>query len=160
MSINHLVYGIISPVLEHFINATERVNVQLRSEKEILSTDGETGGKGEHVVVDLTELRRDEYILIVEAMQNSLGQALEQCLLAMKDMHGNNGGQGTIYGFVTTGRGWRMVTYDGKLFQRSEELLVLFGTMRSDKQRWMDDYSVVVDCIYAALSKGGDKVVR
>ena len=62
-----MVYSIISPVLEHFIDTTGRENVQLQSEKEIVSTDGETGGEEEHVVVDLTELKREEYILVVEA---------------------------------------------------------------------------------------------
>jgi len=150
-SINHLVYSIISPVLEHFINTTGRENVQLRFEKEIVSTDGETGGEEEHVVVDLIELKREDYILIVEAKRTSVGQAMKQCLLAMKDMHDSNGDQGTIYGFVTTGKSWRMITYDGRSFQKSEEMMVLFDTMGSDKQRWMDGYSVVVDCIYDIL---------
>lgn len=142
-----MVYGTISPVLEYFIDTTGRENVQLRSEMEIVSTDGETGGDEEHVVVDLIELKREEYILIVEANRTSMGQAMKQCLLAMKDMHYNNGDQGIIYGFATTGKSWRMVTYDGGSFQKSEEMIILFDTMGSDKQRWMEGYSVVVDCI-------------
>ena len=27
--------------------------------------------------------------------------------------------------------------------------------MNKDKSRWMDDYSVLVDCMYAALNDGG-----
>lgn len=42
--INHLVYAIISPVLCDFIRKTGRATVRLRSEKEVVSTDGETGG--------------------------------------------------------------------------------------------------------------------
>jgi len=80
---------------------------------------------------------------------------MKQCLLVMKDMHESNSDQGTIYGFVTTGKIWRMITYDGRSFQKSEGMMVLFHTMDSDKQRWMDGYSVVVDCIYTALSNRG-----
>ncbi|RPB22785.1 hypothetical protein L211DRAFT_765697, partial [Terfezia boudieri ATCC MYA-4762] len=101
--------------------------------------------------VDFIELKRKEYILIVEAKRSSVGQAMKQCLLAMRDMHDNNGRQGTIYGFVTTGRDWRMISYDGESFQKSEEMVILFDAMGSDRQRWMDSYSFVVECIYFAL---------
>jgi len=71
--------------------------MRVRSEKEILCTGGETGGKGEHVVVDLTELKREEYIPIVQAKRTSVAQAMKECLLVMKEMHDSSGGQGTIY---------------------------------------------------------------
>jgi len=48
-NINHLVFSIISPILEKFALTAGR-NVVLRSEKEIVSTDGETGGTEEVVV--------------------------------------------------------------------------------------------------------------
>ncbi|KAF8458055.1 hypothetical protein BGX38DRAFT_1265349 [Terfezia claveryi] len=132
-SINHLVYGVVSPVLEYYIDTTGRETVQLRSEKELLSTDDDPGREEEHVVVDLIELKREEYILIVEAKRSSVG---------------------TIYGFVTTGKCWRMIIYDGESFQKSEEMVVLFDAMGSDRQRWMDSYSVVVECNYFALGHG------
>lgn len=33
--------------------------------------------------------------------------------------------------------------------------MVLFRTMGTAKERWMNDYSVVMDCMYAALNNGG-----
>ncbi|KAF8453101.1 hypothetical protein BGX38DRAFT_1141702 [Terfezia claveryi] len=153
-SINHLVYAVISPIIERFINTTGRENVQLQFEKEIISTDGETGGEEEIVAIDLIEVDIEKFIFVVGAKRSSLGQAMKQCLLSMKDMHDNNGG-GEIYGFVTTGRGWRMLKYDGGSFQKSEEMIILFDGMGLNPQRWMDGYSVIVDCVYAALKKGG-----
>lgn len=78
---------------------------------------------------------------------------MKQCLLAMKDAKDNNGG-GEVYGFVTTGDTWRMLKYDRE-FQMTNKIDVLFDTMSEEKDRWMKDYSILVDCIYAALINGG-----
>lgn len=59
-----------------------------------------------------------------------------------------------VYGFFTTGETWRMLKYDG-IFQMGGEMGALFNTMDNDKERWMKSYSILVDCIYAALSNGG-----
>ncbi|KAF8533390.1 hypothetical protein BDD12DRAFT_865649, partial [Trichophaea hybrida] len=88
------------------------------------------------------------FILIVEAKRSSIGQAIKQCLLSMKDMRDNNDA-GEVYGFVTTGKSWQMLKYDGVSFQLSDEILVLFQTMGEDKNRWLKDCSVLVDCIYS-----------
>lgn len=57
-----------------------------------------------------------------------------------------------------------MLKYDGTLFQMTEKFDVIFGTMRNNKVRWMRDCSVVVDCVYVALSDGGivpnDRIVQ
>jgi hypothetical protein len=37
--------------------------------------------------------------------------AMKQCLLAVRDMRDTNAG-GNVYGFVTTGKAWRMLKYD------------------------------------------------
>ncbi|KAF8532805.1 hypothetical protein BDD12DRAFT_809643 [Trichophaea hybrida] len=153
-SINHLVYATISPVLGNFIRMTRRNSIQLRSEKEIVSTDGEIGSTEEFVVVDLISVEDEKFILIVEAKRSSLGQAMKQCLLAMKDMRDNNGGVDEVYGFVTTGESWRMISYDGT-FQVTNKIDLVFNTMGDEKDKWMKDYSVLVDCIHAVLSKGG-----
>ena len=71
----------------------------------------------------------------------------------MKDMRDNNGG-GTVYGFITTGDTWRMASYDGA-FQITEKMEILFDTMGEGKERWMKDYSVLVDCMNVALTNGG-----
>ncbi|KAF8533426.1 hypothetical protein BDD12DRAFT_487215 [Trichophaea hybrida] len=135
VNINDLVYAIISPILDDFICSTGRNNVQLLREKEVVSTDGQTGSTEEFVVVDLISVKEEKFILIVEAKRSSLEQAMKQCLLAMKDMRNSNG-EGKVYGFVTTGEQWQMLEYD-------------------EKEKWMKGYSVLVDCMYTALSKGG-----
>ncbi|KAF8540341.1 hypothetical protein BDD12DRAFT_29888 [Trichophaea hybrida] len=101
VNINYLVHSAISPILADFICRTGRGSVQLQCEKEIASTDGETGGMEEFIVVDLT-VGEENFIFIVEAKRSSLGLAMKQCLLVMKDMSDNNGGS-TVYRFVTTG---------------------------------------------------------
>ncbi|KAF8470077.1 hypothetical protein BDZ91DRAFT_761385 [Kalaharituber pfeilii] len=132
-NINHLVYAIVSPILEYFTHKTKRRGVQLRSKKEIVSQENQTGGAEESVtIVDLIELESENFMLIVEAKRSSLGQAFKQCVLAMKDMHGING-SGEVYGFVTTGKIWQMLKYDGDSFQLSEEMLVLFSRVRRVK---------------------------
>ena len=78
---------------------------------------------------------------------------MRECLLTMSDMW-NNHGKGEIYGFVTTGDVWGMVRYDGSTFQMSNLFTVLFYTMGKEKERWMKESSIVVDCITAALHRG------
>ena len=114
----------------------------------------ETSGFEEFVVVDTVSVTEHKYVLVGEAKRESLGAGMGQCLLSMKDMSGNNSG-GVIYGFVTTGDSWRMLSYHGVSFRVTEKLLVMFETMSKDKERWMRDYSLLVDCVYAALSNGG-----
>jgi hypothetical protein len=46
---------------------------------------------------------------------------MNQCLLAMKDTRDINGG-GEVYGFVTTGKAWRMLKYDGTSFELTEKI--------------------------------------
>ncbi|KAI5803265.1 hypothetical protein DFH27DRAFT_44381 [Peziza echinospora] len=153
-NINHLVYATISPILQNFIRKTGRKTLRLRSEKELVSPDGETGGTEEFVIVDLISVEEESFILIVEAKRSSLGLAMKQCLLAMKDIRDNNA-NGKVYGFVTTGETWQMLEYDGKVLRKAESIVVLFETMGEDKARWMKDYSILVDCISVALSCGG-----
>ncbi|KAF8472011.1 hypothetical protein BDZ91DRAFT_717027 [Kalaharituber pfeilii] len=154
-NISHLVFSILSPIVEGFMLRSERPSLRLRTDKEIVSKDGETGGTEEFVVVDRITYKEERFILIVESNQSSLGQALKQCLLALKDMGDNNGDGSKVYGFVTTGKSWQMIEYDGKSFRMTEEMIVLFPTMDRNSKRWIEHYSVVVDCIYFALSHGG-----
>lgn len=152
-NISDFVYAIIGPILFDFGQKTERKRPRLVREKEIISTDNETGGAEEFVVMDRISVGQERFVLIVEAKRSSLGEAMKQCLLAMKDARDNNGG-GEVYGFVTTGDTWRMLKYDGE-FQMTNKIDVLFDTMSEEKERWMKDYTILVDCMYAALSNGG-----
>lgn len=153
-NISHLVYATISPIIRDFRRKTGCKSIQLRSEKVIISTDGETEGSGEFVVMDLVSVTEEKFVLIIEAKRSSLGEAMKQCLLAMKDAWDNNGG-GLLYGFVTTGESWRMIRYNGISFEKTEKMDVLFETMGENQQRWIEHYSALVDCINLALDTGG-----
>lgn len=98
-NITNLVIFIMHPILRYFRQQTGR-DLRLRREKE------------EFVVMDSVSLREKSFVLVVEAKKVSLGEARKQCFLSLKDMRDNNGG-GSVYGFITTGDSWRMVSYDG-----------------------------------------------
>ena len=151
-NVSDLVYAIISPILSSFRRKTGR-DVRLRREREIISMTGETGDREEFVVVDLVTVEEEQFILMVEGKRSSLGQVMKQYLLAMKDMRDHNG-EGKVYGFVTAREFWRMLSYDGT-FEMTNNMEVLFDTMDEEKETWMKDHSVLVDCIYAVMSKGG-----
>jgi len=129
-------------------------DIVLKREKEIIAVDGETGGYQEFVVMDIIGIKEEKFVIVVEAKASCIGLALKQCLLALKDMLVNNGG-GLVYGFVTTGEFWRMVRYDGTSFTLTNVFMVLFNTMRDEKDRWMSECSVLVDCLNVALNVGG-----
>jgi len=63
--------------------------------------------------MDLISMEEEKYVFVVEAKRSSLGKAIRQCTLAVKDMRDGNG-EGKVYGFVTTGEIWQMFEYDGK----------------------------------------------
>ncbi|KAI5839543.1 hypothetical protein DFP73DRAFT_561266 [Morchella snyderi] len=151
-NVSDFVYAIIGPILFDFGRKTGRKRLRLVREKEIISTDNETGGTEEFVVMDRISVGQERFVVIMEAKRSSLGEAMKQCLLAMKDARDNGGGE--VYGFVTTGDTWRMLKYDGK-FQMTNKMEVLFDTMDEDKEKWMKDYSILVDCMYTALNNGG-----
>ncbi|KAL7271813.1 hypothetical protein RUND412_005401 [Rhizina undulata] len=151
-NINDLVIFIMHPSLRYFKRQTGR-DLRLRREKEIITVNSETGDMEKFVVMDFVSLREKNFVLIVEAKKVSLGEARKQCFLSMKDMRDNNGGS-TVYGFITTGDSWRMASYDGT-FQMSEKMEILLDTIDDDKERWIKDYSILVDCFNVALNYGG-----
>ena len=112
----------------------------------------ETSGYEKFMAIDWIGITEKRYILIVEAKRESLGQ----CLLTMKGI-GDRNHEGVVYGFVTTGVSWRMLRYDGVSFIMTDKIEVVFDTMGRNKERWMSDFSVIVDCVYAVL---GDEVLR
>ena len=156
-SLGDLVYAILSPILNDFLCTTGRWAVRLLRKKDIVSKDGETGSVEELVVVNLPKVKQVRYILVVRPTRSSLGMALKECLLAMKDMSEKNGGS-VVYGFVTTGISWQMVIYehDGRV-EIKDEMMVLYYKMYTsiDKEKWMMNSSVLVDGMYLALSSVG-----
>jgi len=107
-NVSDLVYSIISPILSDFRRKTGR-KLRLEREKEIISTDGETGGMEEFVIIDRISVTEEKFVMVIEGKRDSIGEAMKQCLLSLKDAADNNGG-GEVYGFVTTGDSWRMIT--------------------------------------------------
>jgi hypothetical protein len=154
-NVNDLVYAIIIKILSGFSDATGRDGLRLKREKHIISTDSTTHGYQEFVVVDRISVLQKKFVLVIEAKKESISQAMKQCLLALKDMSEKNGRRSVVYGFCTTGERWRMVRYDGQDCCMTRTLAVLFPGMNQDKDLWMEEYSVVIDCMYAALSNGG-----
>ena len=152
-NVNDLVLYIIGPIITRFKRATG-CNVSFRREKEIISTDNETGGREEFLLTDWISVGEYKTVLIIESKRSSTGIAIKQCLLSLKDSKDINGG-GVVYGFVTSGHLWKMIRYDGTSFLTTNLFLALFETMETDKKGWLQDYSVVVDCIFCALSMGG-----
>ncbi|PUU80207.1 hypothetical protein B9Z19DRAFT_1063653 [Tuber borchii] len=153
LNVNDLVLYILGPIMFDFQKETGR-EIKLRREIELVSSDSPTGGFEEFVIVDTISTTETSFILIIESKQTTLGHGIRQCLLAMYDMFSHNGG-GKAYGFVTTGELWRMIRYDGTKFQMTEIFHCLFGEIGQQKSRWMEEYSVVVECILVALHSGG-----
>lgn len=58
-----------------------------------------------------------------------------------------NNGEGMVFEFVTTGLFWQMLEYDGASSRKSNTIVVVLESMD-------EDYSVIVECIYAALING------
>ncbi|KAL7270976.1 hypothetical protein RUND412_006303 [Rhizina undulata] len=132
-NISDLIYAIISPILCHFIRKTGRKSLQLLREKEIVSTDFETDGMEEFVVMDLITVRKRNYVLVILGAKGVfLGDATKHFLLTMKDMRDNNSG-GEVYTFITIGEYWRMIRYNGTSFVSTEKFTVLFDTMETEK---------------------------
>lgn len=48
----------------------------------------------------------------------------------------------------------RMMTYDGEVFMKTNNMMVVFETMAREKGRWMEDYSGLIDVMLVALMNG------
>ena len=119
----------------------------------MISVDGVMGGNEEFVVVDEIALAEDKVVLVIEAKRIFTGQAMKQIMLSLKDARDNQAG--TVYGFVTTGQHWKMLSYDGASFLTTREFMAVFEGMEEEKESWMKECSVVVDCLVVALTTGG-----
>ncbi|KAG0642764.1 hypothetical protein HOY80DRAFT_1020509 [Tuber brumale] len=152
-NINDLVFTILAPIVADFRRKTGR-NIRLLREKQITALDSKTCGYQEFVLMDLIGVENKKYVFVVEAKKSSLGEAKRQCLLAMRDM-GDRNSEGVVYGFVTTGEQWQMLRYDGTVFTQTHNFLVLFRDMGQEREKWMKEASLIVDCIHMALRSAG-----
>lgn len=143
ISLLHLFYAVITPIIDTYIRETDGGDIRLQ----VGPQDGGTMG---FVPVDVMLVKGKKPIFIVKPKRASMGQAVKQCLLLMKDARDLHG-EDVVFGFITTGKGWWMLSYNGKSFKITEEMVVLFHSMGRDKERWMKDFSMLVDCMVLAL---------
>ncbi|KAG0138282.1 hypothetical protein HOY82DRAFT_534939 [Tuber indicum] len=125
-------------------------NLLLLREREITSKAKSKRGMKQFIVRDYISLTDERYIIVVGSKREALAEARKQCFLALRDMRDDAGG-GTVYGFVTTGEYWNMITFDGQ-FQIGQTLPLLFETMTKDEHKSLEDYSILVDCFHVALT--------
>lgn len=154
-NVNDMIYSIVISIFSPFCRETKR-QLHLSREKEIISPDRYTGGLQEFVVTDLDAGRpkSPKFVLVVEAKRKSIQKAKKQCLLALKDMGDANRG-GVVYGFVTVGDVWQLVRYKDKKFSQTEVFHAAFPTMEAEKDKWMQESSVIIDLIHMALKSVG-----
>ena len=131
---------------------TNRDDLVLAREKEIISKDEQVGGNMEFIIIHKTSVRNTRYVLVVEVKRGSLGKGLVQLLLALKSMWEINNDQKLVYGFVTTGINWQLVTYDGQTWKLSEPSALLVGNMDKNEERWLNKNTQILDIIYSILS--------
>ncbi|KAF8460178.1 hypothetical protein BDZ91DRAFT_766470 [Kalaharituber pfeilii] len=155
-NVNDLVLCTITPILVNYRRATGS-KIHLQREKRIISPDSETGDHEEFIMIDKISVMKRNCILVIESTRTSLREANKQCLLALKDMRDQNGG-GVVYGFITIGTYWQMLKYDGTSFVRTEDIPFLFDSVDADQERWMKNYSVLVE--YKAASAQGQHAFK
>ena len=116
--------------------------------------DLKTGGYQEFVTVDAIGVWNMKFVLVVEVKKFSIGESKKEYLLAIKDIGDRNGG-GAVCSFVTTGELWKMIRYEGQGFTRTCNFLVMSKNMEQEQEKWMKEFSFVVDCIHVLLRGGG-----
>ncbi|PUU82247.1 hypothetical protein B9Z19DRAFT_1159244 [Tuber borchii] len=148
-----LAFLIILPILTAVQRTNER-RLSLRRGKTIMSNDSKTWGYQELVVIDIVGIGNRKFVFVVEPKKVDLALAKKRCYLALKDMRDNNA-RGVVYGFITTGEQWQMVSYNGQDFTQTKSFLVLSHDMENKKETWMKESAIIVDCIHTALCSGG-----
>ena len=122
-NIGDLVYATIEPILTAFKCKTGR-NIRLLRGKEIAYLDP---GNADFVVLTVDRISAAEkvFVVVFGGKESSFGQAMRQCLLAMKDMRDSNGGC-AVFGFATTGDRWQMLRYAGGSFQMTRKFFFFY----------------------------------
>lgn len=146
-----LAFLILLSTIAEFKEIENAESIKLRREKKIVSIDKESGGNEEFVIVDAIDIGEEKYIMIIEAKKASLAECFKQCILALKDSYDNNNDKKTVYGFLTTGVSWQLVTYNENEIKISDDIKVAFPRMKINKQKWLDNYSMLIDVIYNVL---------
>jgi len=151
-NVEDLVYTIVNPIITAFKRTTRQKSF---STKKAITALGSNASSYLHPVkTNIIGLESQEFIVLVETMSESLGEAMLLCMLTMKDLAEDNS-IFVVCGFVTTGEFWEMVRFDGRVFTPTETLQVLFSTMAQDKESRLKEAAIVVDCLHLALRSGG-----
>lgn len=148
-NIFELVGIILIPLISYFKDKEKKESIVLRREKEIIATDSKTGRNKDFVIIDIISVTKERFVLIIEP--KNLGDSMKQCLLSIKDAYDNNNDKRKMYCFMTTGDSWQLVSYDGNIFKMSEEFKIIFPTMKNNKKRWIDEFSILIDALYFIL---------
>jgi hypothetical protein len=148
--INDFVGDVMRVIISDYKTETEKDNIILTREKEIVSTDEENGGNMEFVLIDTVSISKDRYLIVVEVKKDIMEKGLVQCLLSLKDMYDINDDKKNVYGFVTTGVDWKLIKYDGS-FNISDKMTLLFSGMSERKEEWLRKYSQVIDVVYRTV---------
>ena len=162
-----MVKAVLLPTLSDFKHKSKRddkLTLHKTRETVFINTD-KFGGYNDFIFMSFisstgeSEKEDRTFVLVVEAKQSLLAAAFRQLLLALNDMWDSNGKKGIVYGFAVAGEDWQLVTYDGK-FRLTDKFTVMFPSMgeKGMKEKWMREYSVVVDLLYIALEEGGRNV--
>ena len=105
--------------------------IQLLREKEIVSTDGETEGTGDFVVVDLMLVLEERFVLVVLRGKETIFWRGEEVVFSELFW---------CTFFLPTGgkQSWKkMLKYNGGLFQMSRKIDILFiGWIKRRSYRW------------------------
>ncbi|CAF3052744.1 unnamed protein product [Rotaria sp. Silwood2] len=124
----------------------------LLREKQIISKNEQFGGNMEFIIAQTTNVENTRYVLVVEPKSDSLGKGLTQLLLVLKSIWDINNDNKMVYGLLTTGINWQLVTYDGQSWKLSEPSTVLLANMRKQEDRWLKNNTQILDVIYSILS--------
>ena len=149
VKLGDLLIMIIVPIITAFKNKIGRDLFILR-ERRITAIDTKTDCYLKFAITDLAELGKYKFVLLVEMDTFCLDEATKQCLLAMKDIEYRNNG-GIVYGLAITGDHCRMLRYDGINCTPTHHDFLVFHMMGQDKIKWMDEASIIVDCINMSL---------
>ncbi len=142
---------ILQAMVSHCKRTMNRDDLKLSREKQIISKDEQVGGNMEFIIIQKINVRNTRSVLVVEAKRDLLGKGLIQLLLALKSIWDINNDKKMVYGFLTTGINWQLVTYDGKTWTLSEPSTTLFGNMGQQEDRWLNNNTQILDAIYSIL---------
>ena len=143
---------ILQAMVSHFVRVIGRSVLKLSREKQIISKDEQVGGNMEFIVTHSISTRKIRYVLVVEAKRDSLGKGLIQLLLALKSISEINNDQQMVYGFLTTGIDWQLVTSDGGTWKLSRPSTLLIGNMDANEAEWLRDNTQILDVLYSIFS--------